>query len=464
MEKDEKYLIQLRDCFTGGYTLPQYCIDNGIKKPLFVSEKKYELFVWEIYVQFRYDKRLTAQFSFIDDSEIRLSYAMYDTVGPLKTKNFSETLFNDFDKVIVLSSDKNLIKSDKAIYLNELLDYFHVKTYYEIPVLNFLQRHPTVRLIVTKFPAEIKQYEGGAEFEKSLPTTSELRNILRANQDGTVKTMLDRLGYTNQEALELVEAPRIVKNPDGTTPLQDKPENLLHRIIGGKMVTAYQPETYMNRIYFVGSCYEFGINAPFDKTVESYLQKMLNKASLPYRVENEGQHYFGRRQDIFYNLNALTPAPGDIIFIWLNNFLLKNLQRLDLKDAFAPPHDYREIFVEKKHGNEIGYKILAEKYFEFLTTNNFFRDVEFNPPPPQSTGSPLRYTAAIRGGRRKKFFQFRTRHLQEKFAGEETSRRGNRHELQPVYSRSSLPCRVRGGESCAALYLRRGGGQERVSF
>ena len=212
---------------------------------------------------------------------------------------------------------------------------------------------------------------------------------------GNVKTKLDRLGYTNAEAIELVEAPRIVKNPDGTTPLQDKPDRLLHPIRGGKMVTAYQPETYRNKIYFVGSCYEYGINAPFDKTVESYLQKLLNEHNLPYRVENEGQHYFGRRQDIFYNLNALKPAPDDIIFIWLSNFLFKSLRGFDLSDAFAPPHDYREIFIEKKHGNEIGYKILSEKYFEYLTANNFFRDEKFEYPPPPAAfhryGIPPQY-------------------------------------------------------------------------
>ena len=57
MEKDELCVIKLRDCFTAGYTLPQFCIDNEIKKPLFVSEEKFLQFVWEIYVQFRYDKR-----------------------------------------------------------------------------------------------------------------------------------------------------------------------------------------------------------------------------------------------------------------------------------------------------------------------------------------------------------------------------------------------------------------------
>ena len=75
-------------------------------------------------------------------------------------------------------------------------------------------------------------------------------------------------------------------------------------------------------------------------------------------------------------------APDDIIFIWLNNLLPKTLPGFDLSDAFAPPHDYRKIFVEKKHGNELGYKILARKYFKCLTANNFFRDVKFKYPPP----------------------------------------------------------------------------------
>ena len=83
MEKDEQLLIKLRDCFTAGYTLPQYCIDNGIKKPLFVSEKKYELFMWEVHVQFRYDKRLTAQFATFDLPTDKITFSVNDIISPL---------------------------------------------------------------------------------------------------------------------------------------------------------------------------------------------------------------------------------------------------------------------------------------------------------------------------------------------------------------------------------------------
>ena len=53
---DEAFLIQLRDCFTAGYTMPQFCVDNDIKKPLFVGlDERHRDFLWNVYVQFQYD-------------------------------------------------------------------------------------------------------------------------------------------------------------------------------------------------------------------------------------------------------------------------------------------------------------------------------------------------------------------------------------------------------------------------
>ena len=66
---DEIFLIQLRDCFYAGYQMPQFCIDNNIKKPLFVAhDENYQDLLWEIYFQFQYDKRMNAEFSLITDS------------------------------------------------------------------------------------------------------------------------------------------------------------------------------------------------------------------------------------------------------------------------------------------------------------------------------------------------------------------------------------------------------------
>ena len=439
---DEILLIQLRDCFTGGYTLPQFCIDNGIKKPLFVAEEKFWQFVWEIYVQFHYDKRLTAQFSFLDVPSGEINLSIHAIIPPLKYKNISEIKSSDgYDAVILLTTNKfNIVN---AIYLDVLTDYFIRKTYAEIPLMNFLQRHPQVKLFLTSFPS-IERYKEGLAFNKQLKNLDMIRNALRVNKSGTVKTPLDKFGYTNSEVLELMDAPTIKTNPDGSTTQGDN-EHPLMKIQDGKRMTAYQPENFLNRIYFVGSCHDFGINAPFDKTIESHLQKLLNENNLPYRVENESQRYYYRYQDIFYNLNKLAPAPGDIIFIWLDNMAAENLPFLDLSAAFDPPHNYKEIFCIRGHVNELGYKILADMYFDFLTQNNFFRDVEFKYPMPPPSLSSLRNPAAIRARRRKTFLRCRVGSLQGKTSGD-------------VHAGSSIPCRVRGGESCAALYFRRGRG------
>ena len=377
---DFMHLVRLRDCFTGGYTLPQFCIDENIKKPLFVAEKKFLNFLWQIYVQFKYDKKLIAQFSLLDAPTGEINYSLHAIIAPLKYKKFSEIKFDAFDKIIFLTTAKKDFSEGNAIHLDALTEYFIRKTYAEIPLMNFLQRHPQVKLILTKFPS-IGRYKDGLAFNKQLKSLDMIRNALRVNKSGTVKTPLDKFGYTNSEVLELMDAPTIKTNPDGSTTQGDN-EHPLMKIQDGKRMTAYQPENFLNRIYFVGSCHDFGINAPFDKTIESYLQKLLNENNLPYRVENESQRYFCRYQDIFYNLNALNTSPGDIIFVWLDSMITKNLPSLDLSDAFDPPHNYKELFCIREHVNELGYKILADKYFKYLTENNFFRNVELKYPMP----------------------------------------------------------------------------------
>ena len=377
---DEYLLIQLRDCFTGSYTLPQFCIDNGIKKPLFVAEAKFVTFLWEIYVQFRYDKRMLAQFSLLDAPTGEIKFSDIGVVGTLKYENISEINLADFDAIICLTTQR--IFSGNVIYLDMLRGYFIRKTYVEIPFLHFLQRHPKVKAFLTILPNNIYRYKGYEEFAKTIMNLEEITAQIKQNPEGKFTTPLDKFGYTNAQVLEIASTPDVRTNPDGTTVMEDTDDNSLQRIKNGKRVTAYQPTHFRNRIYFVGPCHYLGVYAPFDKTIESYLQQLLNENNLPYRVENEGQGYFFRYQDIFYNLNKLELAPGDIIFVWIDNLTANNLPAFNLSDAFDPPHDYKEIFVNVWHMNELGYKILAEKFFIFLTQNNFFRDVDFNYPTP----------------------------------------------------------------------------------
>ena len=384
----EELFIRLRYCFQGGYTLPQYCIDNGIKKPLFVLERNAKNFMLEVYAQFQYDNRMSAQFCFIDgeaeSARISLNQRILGTT--IVVKHISHKWINYFDAIIFLTLKKYELKAGRIISFYNLERFFIQRTYVDIPVLHFLQRFPKVKFFLTNFPDNIKRYEGGAEFEKQIPGASELGNALANNKGKNIKTPFDKFGYTNAEVIELLRIDRANRNLDGTSSLVDD-NHPLKRIRNGKRETAYQPEHYKNKIYFFGPCYYFGRNAPFDKTIESYLQHMLNENNLPYRVENYGQAFSERTQDMFYNLNALDLKPGDIIFchIWNMHSNGDIIPFCDVNDAFDPPNDYREIFCTKSHVNELGYRLVAEKYFKFLTANNFFSDTEQNYSSPPHT-------------------------------------------------------------------------------
>ena len=380
---NEELFVKLRDCFTAGYTLPQYCIDNGIKKPLFVSEKKFELFLWEIYVQFHYDKRMMAQFCFVDGDQTTLQLRFKALVTNLIIKHISEVKVSSYDTVIFLTGKDYNVGDRKIIRFSELEQFFIRRTYAEIPLLHFLQRNPSVKLFLMNFPSPWR-YKDVKETHSKLCSVGEFFLRLNNNKNGNIKTTLDRFGYTNEQVLEIASSPQVKRNLDGTTIMVSDDTKPLQGIKDGKRMTAFQPETYRNKIYFFGQCIYYGVYAPYNKTIESYLQKMLNEHNLPYRVENYSQFIVGRVQDILYNLYALNPAPGDIIFIVLENLNSNNnaIPFVDISDVFDPPHDYREFYCVKDHVNEIGYKIMAERFFKFLTENNFFRDKEFNYPLP----------------------------------------------------------------------------------
>ena len=349
----EELFVKLRYCFQAGYTLPQFCVDKGIKKPLLVLEKNSEWFTREIYAQFHYDRRVPAQFCFIDIDKKHVQIPLYLPLGLFRqkfvVKNISALTPNDFDETILLSKKTPDIDCKKIIRFDDLEKFFIQRTHVDIPLLSFLQRFSGVKLFLTNFP-KLNQYKEGKKFASQLMGADEMAKVIAKSRGKHVETSLDKFGYTNEQVMELILASKVKRNPDGTSSMLEG-DYPLRRIENGKRATAYQPENFQNRIYIFGSRHQYGVNAPFDKTIESYLQKMLNENNFPYRVENEGQHFAGRYQDIFFNLNNLNPKPGDIIFFWIANLHSNDdvIPFCDISDAFDPPHDFREIFCRKNH-------------------------------------------------------------------------------------------------------------------
>ena len=361
---EEVIFIQLRDCFTAGYTLPQYCIDNGIKKPLFVSKKRFELFLWEIHVQFSHDKRIKPDFiciDDIDDKEISIRLSPGTLFDELNIQNFHKLISSEpvnYDKIFVFSIQKIGLHSDKIIYLDELAMYFIRHVYMEIPALHFLQRNPKIKFFFTNFTVLYPSLNNTAHENKILAdkiTLSEILDRLKKDPNGTLTTPYAELGYSRQNLIDMLSIAETKINPDGSSTLADD-NNPLINVKNGRRVVPNQPEHFQNRIYFMGGCSHFGTGAPFDKTIPAYLQQMLNENNLPYRVENVSQFFTYRYQDIFYNLNDLPLKAGDIIFVFFDNMLSNILPSFDVSSVFVRPHNYGEIFADSCHVTERGYK------------------------------------------------------------------------------------------------------------
>ena len=396
---EDLLLIQLRDCFTAGYTFPQFCIDNGIKKPLFVAiDGRRADLMWEIYVQFSFDKRISPKFTLINGQHQTLGFSPGTIFGSMELESPNELDFKNFDGIFVLSVGRfpAEYKRFRFFYLDELTSYFIRHTYVEIPFYHFLQRNPKIKFFLTNFPTlrrdkATSEYE--AELLKQAPfLLSPMRKNLIEHPDAEIKTPYDSLGYNRQEIIDMLGTGEIITQPDGSTIFKDD-DCALVGIKNGKRRVPNQPENFKNRIYFVGGCSHYGVGAPFDKTIPSYLQKFLNENNLPYRVENESQFFTYRYQDILYNLNQLPLQPNDIVIVFFDNIIVPTLPCIDVSNTFLRPHNYGEIFVDSAHVNEIGYRILAEKFFQLLVQNNFFKDNEFHYPPPASASASLWHSA-----------------------------------------------------------------------
>ncbi|MBR6012392.1 MAG: hypothetical protein IK062_01245 [Selenomonadaceae bacterium] len=265
-------IVKLRDCFTAGYTLPQFCIDNDIKKPLIVGVNKSQIaFMWELHVQFVCDMRINPQFALFEGKSEKVYTHNNGIVEGLSLKNLSEIIEDSFDKVLFLNTSRFNPPINNAIYLDELVKSFFVRAYVEIPLLNFMQYYSGVKLILMNFPSPV-DYEGGVEFNKQLDNIVVLRKKLAESKNNNVKTAFDKFGYTNKEVSEIVGDWRSVINSDGSVSLEVN-DNEFVNIENGRRVVAYQPEKYKNKIYFIGASHHLGMGTPYDKTIESYLQK-----------------------------------------------------------------------------------------------------------------------------------------------------------------------------------------------
>lgn len=379
MTPDQLKCIQLRDCFYAGYSMPQYCVDNGIKNPLIASYDPE--FLWELSVQFCYDKRLQAKFCLLASGPVHVTHSVACTTSGQCFDRINFKKLEQHDKLLILTTNRfKELPVEKTIYFDVLLHNFIQYVYAERPLYEYIHLHKGIKVILTNVPV-LKQDENNTEYEKCISQKSihQVRAELEKRGETILETRFDQFGYTNDETHSILKLSDAKTNPDGTTKLLDNDAPLV-KILGGKRQTAYQTGTYKNTIWCMGTCTYYGIGASYDRTFESFLQRIINEKGQVYLVENVSQFYAGRYQDIFYNMDRLPVKEGDIVLVCLQGLHAHGIPFFDTSAIFKRPHEYGEVFADNYHVNERGYKIIAEKAYKYLEENNFFKDYTYSIP------------------------------------------------------------------------------------
>lgn len=177
---------------------------------------------------------------------------------------------------------------------------------------------------------------------------------------------------------EVLTPPASYVGVDGARRYEDHAGRYLNTANGHRK-TMYQPDKPQRTIYMFGGCGISGIGVRDEGTCASALQLLLNEfaAEKGFVVENygfplEGTDALKEELAIF---NSLPLKSGDIVLgLGNENY---NIDRNYLKDRYK----YGDIFFDKKHLTEAGYKLVAEGVFLALQENNFFEESLYKEQP-----------------------------------------------------------------------------------
>lgn len=348
-------------CFNAGYNIPQFCMDNDYKHPLIVSDSAELLF--DIYTQFTFCKNMNAEFRIVGEKKV-VESCIKVVEKDVVLRSVFEQYNENADVIILLAESVEKLPKIKVVSFDELLKRMCTYFFAERPIYDYIKRNPGIKVITYTHPVLIiNDYN-----------TEHEQEIVKSDRK---KASLVNLGYSEAEASRLLDMPRAKTDYRGCTLFEDS-EDELFNVKNGRRQTAYQPEEYENTIWCLGTCVCVGYAAPYDKTMESYLQELLNKNQKNYRVENASQFYNGRYQDIYYVLNALPVKQGDIVLICADNIQVRDVPCFYAKNLFKRPHNYGEVYIDKWHVTEKGYEIIASKFYEFLEENQWFEEYDYN--------------------------------------------------------------------------------------
>ncbi len=182
------------------------------------------------------------------------------------------------------------------------------------------------------------------------------------------------------DIVEAVTPPKSYHDANDVRRFEDQCGRCVNTVAGHR-VTTDQPEEGERTIYFVGGCDVFGYGVPDQGTIASWLQRLCNERAEKehFVVQNYGYYLAEEDRQTMEEINILRALPaqaGDIILCSWG--MQDGIPHIDLSREGERPHDHGEIFFDHSHLNVDGYRFVAERIFEKLQQENFFKSLNSN--------------------------------------------------------------------------------------
>lgn len=141
-------------------------------------------------------------------------------------------------------------------------------------------------------------------------------------------------------------------------------------VVGNKRCTTGVPQAAGRRVLVLGGSDVYGFGADDERTIPSFLQKMLNEAEpTGFRVENHGLR--GNPLPVcMTNLFQTQIQPGDVVILFGYPKLIEKPSFLEDLEChhmdFSRPHDLGEVFIDHSHVGPRGNEFIAGKLVDIV--------------------------------------------------------------------------------------------------
>lgn len=195
---------------------------------------------------------------------------------------------------------------------------------------------------------------------------NEIGRLHLLNDPGNKRFAL-RNYYSADGVLEVLNTPDAYHDVNGMRRLKDIKGKYVN-IVGGHRITSYQPRLHKHTIFVVGDCQIYGVGSDDSRTIQSYMQKILNQRfpELGYVVQNYGFFLSGLENsldEIPIIIKNLPAVPGDIIIVKSDAAI--DISHISMPDVENQPRDY-ELYFDNFHYTPDGNCLIAEKLIDGL--------------------------------------------------------------------------------------------------